>query len=77
MWDKEKSSKAYPNRDDFVRDCVPILRRELELLRDAGATIIEGNAAEIVGVRTRGEIQRHHGHRELDPHSLLDEFDEH
>src|SRR5215471_7844535 len=32
MWDAAKSSKAYPKRDDFVRDCVPILRRELELL---------------------------------------------
>src|SRR5207253_10825543 len=31
MWDKAKSSKAYPNRDDFVRACVPILRKELEL----------------------------------------------
>jgi 5-methyltetrahydropteroyltriglutamate--homocysteine methyltransferase len=41
MWVKEKSSKAYPKRDDFVRDCVPILRRELELLRDAGATIVQ------------------------------------
>src|SRR3954468_4176720 len=37
MWDAEKSRKAYPQRDDFVRDCVPILRKELELLRDAGA----------------------------------------
>src|SRR3954464_10273798 len=26
MWDADKSSKAYPKRDDFVRDCVPILR---------------------------------------------------
>jgi 5-methyltetrahydropteroyltriglutamate--homocysteine methyltransferase len=41
MWDAAKSSKAYPNRDDFVRDCVPILRRELELLRDAGADIVQ------------------------------------
>src|SRR5690242_17436408 len=41
MWDKSKSSKAYPNRDDFVRACVPILRKELELLRDAGATIVQ------------------------------------
>src|SRR5947207_7422658 len=41
MWDREKSSKAYPNRDDFVRACVPILRKELELLRDAGATIVQ------------------------------------
>jgi 5-methyltetrahydropteroyltriglutamate--homocysteine methyltransferase len=41
MWDAEKSSKAYPKREDFVRDCVPILRKELELLRDAGATIVQ------------------------------------
>ena len=41
MWDAEKSVKAYPNRDDFVRDCVPILQRELELIRAAGADIIQ------------------------------------
>ncbi len=41
MWDPAKSSKAYPNRDDFVKDCVPILRREVELLRDEGVTIIQ------------------------------------
>ncbi len=41
MWDAEKSSKAYPNRDDFVRDCVPVLRREAELLKEAGADIIQ------------------------------------
>ncbi|KAF0171233.1 MAG: Methionine synthase II (Cobalamin-independent) [Limisphaerales bacterium] len=37
MWSAEKSAKAYPNRNDFVRACVPVLRRELELIRDAGA----------------------------------------
>ncbi len=41
MWEEEKSRKAYPKRDDFVRDCVPVLRRELELLRDAGAAIVQ------------------------------------
>ncbi len=41
MWDAEKSAKAYPNRDDFVRACVPILRREVELLRDEGVSIIQ------------------------------------
>jgi 5-methyltetrahydropteroyltriglutamate--homocysteine methyltransferase len=41
MWDPVKSSKAYPKRDDFVRDCVPILRREVELLRDEGVSIIQ------------------------------------
>ena len=33
MWDPTKSAKAYPKRDDFVRDCAVILRRELELLK--------------------------------------------
>jgi len=41
MWDASKSAKAYPKREDFVRDCVPILRREVELLRDEGVSIIQ------------------------------------
>ncbi len=41
MWDPVKSSKAYPTRDDFVQDCVPILRREAELLRDEGVSILQ------------------------------------
>jgi 5-methyltetrahydropteroyltriglutamate--homocysteine methyltransferase len=41
MWDPDKSKQAYPTREDFVRDCVPILRREVELLRDAGVAIIQ------------------------------------
>jgi 5-methyltetrahydropteroyltriglutamate--homocysteine methyltransferase len=41
MWDSVKSAKAYPKREDFVRDCVPILRREVELLRDQGVYIIQ------------------------------------
>jgi 5-methyltetrahydropteroyltriglutamate--homocysteine methyltransferase len=41
MWDPKKSAAAYPTRDEFVRACIPILRKELELLRDAGATIVQ------------------------------------
>src|SRR5690606_17794006 len=41
MWDPVRSAKAYPKREDFVRDCVPILRREVELLRNAGVSIIQ------------------------------------
>jgi len=41
MWDPAKSARAYPTREDFVRACVPILRRELELVRDAGADIAQ------------------------------------
>jgi 5-methyltetrahydropteroyltriglutamate--homocysteine methyltransferase len=41
LWDPEKSSRAYPKRDDFVRDTVPILRREIELIKEAGADVIQ------------------------------------
>ncbi len=41
MWDPVRSSAAYPTRDDFVRACVPFLRREVELLRDEGVSIIQ------------------------------------
>jgi 5-methyltetrahydropteroyltriglutamate--homocysteine methyltransferase len=41
MWDPKRSTAAYPKREDFVRACVPILRRELELIRDAGADIAQ------------------------------------
>jgi len=41
MWDAERSAGAYPKREAFVRDCVPILRRELELLRDEDASIVQ------------------------------------
>jgi len=41
MWDAEKSSAAYPTREEFVRDCVPILRREVELLREEGVSIVQ------------------------------------
>jgi 5-methyltetrahydropteroyltriglutamate--homocysteine methyltransferase len=41
MWRADKSAQAYPTRDDFVRACVPVLRRELELVRDAGADIAQ------------------------------------
>jgi 5-methyltetrahydropteroyltriglutamate--homocysteine methyltransferase len=41
MWDAERSRKAYPTRESFVEACVPILRREAELLRGAGAWIVQ------------------------------------
>jgi 5-methyltetrahydropteroyltriglutamate--homocysteine methyltransferase len=41
LWHPVKSKSAYPKRDDFVRDCVPVLRRELELIRQAGADIAQ------------------------------------
>jgi 5-methyltetrahydropteroyltriglutamate--homocysteine methyltransferase len=41
MWDPVKSAKAYPTREDFVQACVPFIRREVELLRDEGVSIIQ------------------------------------
>jgi 5-methyltetrahydropteroyltriglutamate--homocysteine methyltransferase len=41
MWDPRRSSRAYPTRESFIEACVPILRQELELLRDQGATVVQ------------------------------------
>jgi 5-methyltetrahydropteroyltriglutamate--homocysteine methyltransferase len=41
LWHPERSAKAYPSREDFVRDCVPFLRHELALIIEAGADIIQ------------------------------------
>jgi 5-methyltetrahydropteroyltriglutamate--homocysteine methyltransferase len=41
LWDPQASAAAYPDRESFVRDCVPILRRELELLSQSGADIVQ------------------------------------
>lgn len=41
MWDAQKSSNVYPTRDDFVRDCVPILRTEVERLAKEGIDIVQ------------------------------------
>jgi 5-methyltetrahydropteroyltriglutamate--homocysteine methyltransferase len=41
LWDAEKSKKAYPTREEFVRACVPILRHELQLLVKEGVSIVQ------------------------------------
>lgn len=41
LWDADRSAKAYPRREDFVEACVPILRRELELLEREKVTIVQ------------------------------------
>ena len=41
LWDAERSRKAYPRREDFVRDCVAPLRREIELIRQIGVDIVQ------------------------------------
>jgi 5-methyltetrahydropteroyltriglutamate--homocysteine methyltransferase len=41
LWDKDRSGKAYPKREDFVRDCVAPLRAEIALLQDMGVEIVQ------------------------------------
>lgn len=41
MWDPQRSAKAYPTREEFVEACVPILRREMELLREQGVAVVQ------------------------------------
>jgi 5-methyltetrahydropteroyltriglutamate--homocysteine methyltransferase len=41
LWHPVRSRDAYPRRDDFVRDCVAPLRREIALIRDIGIDIVQ------------------------------------
>ena len=41
MWHPDHSASAYPNPEDFMAATVPILRREIELLRDAGVDTVQ------------------------------------
>jgi 5-methyltetrahydropteroyltriglutamate--homocysteine methyltransferase len=41
LWHAERSLAAYPRREDFVRDCVAPLRREIELIRKIGVDIVQ------------------------------------
>jgi 5-methyltetrahydropteroyltriglutamate--homocysteine methyltransferase len=41
LWHPVRSRGAYPKRDDFVRDCVAPLRREIELMAAMGVDIVQ------------------------------------
>ena len=41
MWHPEHSQGAYPTREALMADCVPILRREIAAIRDAGAATVQ------------------------------------
>jgi 5-methyltetrahydropteroyltriglutamate--homocysteine methyltransferase len=41
LWDAERSRRAYPEREDFVRACVAPLRAEIALLQDIGVEIVQ------------------------------------
>ncbi len=41
MWYPEHSKAAYPTREKLMADCVPILRQEIKLIREAGADMVQ------------------------------------
>ena len=41
MWHLEHSRAAYPDREQFMAACVPVLRQEIAALRDAGADTVQ------------------------------------
>jgi 5-methyltetrahydropteroyltriglutamate--homocysteine methyltransferase len=41
MWDPVRSRDAYPTRESFMRALVPVLRRELIAVRDAGVAVAQ------------------------------------
>ena len=41
MWHPEHSRAAYPTREKLMRDCVGVLRREIEAVRAAGADTVQ------------------------------------
>jgi 5-methyltetrahydropteroyltriglutamate--homocysteine methyltransferase len=41
MWDPARSRDAYPTREAFMRALIPVLRRELIAVRDAGVTVAQ------------------------------------
>lgn len=60
MWDPDRSRSAYATRIEFMDALVPILRKEVELLRDAGADIIQFDDPHLclfVDERIRAEYQ--------------------
>lgn len=41
MWREDVSAQAYPRKEDFATACIPILRKEIELLEKEGVNIIQ------------------------------------
>ena len=41
MWHPDHSRAAYPSREGFMRDCVGVLRQEIQAVRNAGADTIQ------------------------------------
>ena len=41
MWHPELSTKVYPTRESLMNDCVPVIRKEIDALKEAGADTIQ------------------------------------
>lgn len=41
MWSAEHSSRAYPTREEFIDDCIPIVNREVHRLAEIGVDMIQ------------------------------------
>jgi 5-methyltetrahydropteroyltriglutamate--homocysteine methyltransferase len=60
MWHPDHSRAAYPTREKLMEACVPILRQEIERVRDAGADTVQLDEpwlATMVDPRRRAEDQ--------------------
>ena len=41
MWSPEHSTRAYPTREEFIEDCIPIVSREVHRLAEIGVDMIQ------------------------------------
>ena len=41
MWSSEHSAKAYPTREEFIEECIPIVRDELQRLAALGVDMVQ------------------------------------
>ncbi len=61
MWDPAKSSRAYPTREKFMWDLVPVFRKELDAIREAEITHVQIDDPHLclfVDRRTRAQYER-------------------
>ena len=82
MWEEEKSKKAYPTREAFMRALVPVLRGELEAIRKAGLKRVQFDDPHLcLFVDARVREQYADAKREMDLcvellNSILEGFDD-
>ena len=66
MWDAEKSRASYPTREAFMRDLIPVLRGELQALREEGIRQVQFDDPHLcLFVDERVRSQYEHPEREM------------